>query len=219
MLKLITTDDGSHSLYREDLKETYHSHWGARGESRYVFIEQGIGFWCSTQNPAVIRILEVGLGTGLNAWLTWQYAQRHQMTVSYAALEPYPVPASIYASLNYAEEPDEKATFLQLHESPWSVWNEIPASFHLYKSPDTLQDFVTTDQFDVIYFDAFAPSKQPDVWEKANIEKCYRLMSDNGILVTYCAQGQFKRNLASAGFDVETLPGALGKKEMVEPVR
>lgn len=219
MLKLITTQDGSHSLYREDLKETYHSFHGAKGESAYVFIEQCLDFRQKQNNAALLKIFEVGLGTGLNAWLSAIYARQHEVTIAYHTVEPLPVPEEIYRQLNYAED-DQGAQLLQeIHATGWGTLHQIHPYFQLIKYETTLEHFDQSSGFDCIYFDAFAPSKQAEMWSLPNFARCFELCAAGGVLSTYCAQGQFKRDLKDAGFEVETLKGALGKKEMVRGVR
>ena len=218
-IKIITTEDGSHSLFDEELNETYHSTRGARGESMYVFIKEGLGHWLSNNERKEVRILEVGFGTGLNVFLTAIYARKHDLNVRFTSLEPYPIQAEIYQNLNYFESDEEKELLLQLHESDWENKIQILENLTLLKSTSKLEDFTLQKAFDIIYFDAFAPSKQPEVWSLENLRKCYSLLEKGGVLTTYCAQGQFKRNLAEAGFQVETLQGAMGKKEMVRALK
>lgn len=215
LIKIITTEDGSHSLYDEELNETYHSTRGAKGESLHVFIKEGLEYWRSKNQTEEICILEIGLGTGLNAFLTAQFAEANSQTILFTSLEPFPIDKDIFQNLNYYESDSEKALMLNIHESEWEKEVEITKSFKLFKSTSKLESFNSSRLFDLIYFDAFAPSKQPEVWSLDNLKRCYSMLSIGGMLTTYCAQGQFKRNLAEAGFEVETLQGAMGKKEMV----
>lgn len=220
-LKLIITEDGSHSLYREDLKETYHSFHGAKGESMHVFIDQGLDY-LREAGIKNVRVFEVGLGTGLNALLAANYASHHQVSVDYHSVEPIPVPKEIYNQLNYASNPEEAALLQKIHESDWEESIKIHEWFSLAKYEKRLEDIKLHDfenSFDVIFFDAFAPGKQAELWRLENLELCFALLNPGGILTTYCAQGQFKRNLATAGFEVQTLKGALGKKEMVRGMK
>lgn len=220
-LKIITTGDGSHSLLREDLNETYHSFHGAKGESLHVFIQHGVKYVLEKfGNKKSLRVFEVGFGTGLNAFLTAQFAEEKGIEVSFHSLEPIPVPEEIYSQLNFGETEEEKSLLQQIHLSEWERTIRISASFLLAKFQSSLEDFAPQpESFDAVYFDAFAPSKQGEVWQLDNLIKCHSLLIQGGILTTYCAQGQFKRNLASAGFEVETLKGAMGKKEMVRGVK
>lgn len=218
-IKIITTEDGSNSLFDEELNETYHSTRGARGESQHVFIKEGLTHWLSPDHPEQIRILEVGLGTGLNALLTAQFAQDKKQSIHFTSLEPFPIEKSIYENLNFHTSEEEKELLMSIHESEWENASEISKNFVLEKVKAKLEDIEVTNSYHIIYFDAFAPSKQPEVWSLANMKKCHDLLSDRGILTTYCAQGQFKRNLVEAGFEVETLQGAMGKKEMVRAIK
>jgi len=218
-LKLITTEDGSHSLLREDLNETYHSFHGARSESAYVFIEQCLHYYAEQTKKGRIRIFEVGFGTGLNAFLAAAFAEENKVALEFHSVEPFPVVREIFEQLNFGQTPEEQQLLHRLHESPWESTQSITSHFSLVKYETTLEDFSAASDFDMIFFDAFAPSKQAEVWELANLKKCFDLLQPGGILTTYCAQGQFKRNLAAAGFEVQTLKGAMGKKEMVRGVR
>ncbi len=218
-IKIIITEDGSHSLFDEKLKETYHSTRGARGESVHVFIKEGLEYWLQQNESEEIKVLEIGLGTGLNAFLTAQFAQEHHQKIHFTSLEPFPIEKDIYENLNYFETEGEQELLQKIHESNWESGITISSNFSLHKTVSKLEHLRTTQLFNLIYFDAFAPSKQPEVWSLENIQKCYNLLEKGGILTTYCAQGQFKRNLKEAGFEVETLQGAMGKKEMVRAVK
>jgi tRNA U34 5-methylaminomethyl-2-thiouridine-forming methyltransferase MnmC len=211
-LKIIETEDGSHSLYRVDLKETYHSFHGARGESMHVFIESAF----STVTKPEVNVLEVGMGTGLNVFLTAIQSKKESKKVRFETIEPLPVEAEIFQNLNYAGDSEEEEILRKIHESSWDNPVAITPYFELIKKQQTLESVhLHPNFFDVVYFDAFAPSKQPEVWAIENLEKCFSALAPGGIMTTYCAQGQFKRNLKAAGFEVESLPGAMGKKEMV----
>lgn len=218
-LELQTTGDGSHTLYRTDLDETYHSHKGALGESEYVFIEKGLEHVVSSLGFTSVSVFEVGLGTGLNALLTARFALEKAMEVNYHTLEPFPVPEAIYRQLNYTTSEADEQLFLEIHKSPWEEKVTLREAFHLYKYQQKLEAFSLPIQADVVYFDAFAPSKQAEVWMPSNLEKCFGLLNSGGVLVTYCAQGQFKRDIKAASFELEVLSGALGKKEMIRAIK
>lgn len=218
-LEIQQTDDGSHTLYRADLNETYHSHKGARGESEYVFIQEGLAWFFRGISAQTCRVLEVGLGTGLNAWLSWKYAEENHRSITYHTLEPLPVPSSIYANLNYASEGPDAEIFQKIHACEWGKEVNLSDRLTLFKYQEKLETFTEQIEVDVVFMDAFAPSKQPEVWVRSNLQKCYDLLISGGFLVTYCAQGQFKRDLKACGFEVSSLPGALGKKEMVRAVK
>ncbi len=217
-IRIIMTEDGSQSLLREDLYETYHSLHGAKGESEYVFIRHGLAY-VAEKKTDLIRVLEIGFGTGLNAFLTWRFSKQNSVDVHYESLESIPVSSEIYEQLMYSSDEIEQDLFQELHTASWSDSHQISDHFTLKKLETTLELFEPMEPFDLIYFDAFAPSKQPEVWSLENLKKCFDALCSDGILVTYCAQGQFKRNLKEAGFEVETLPGAMGKKEMVRGVK
>lgn len=218
-LKIITTQDGSHSLLHEQLNETYHSIHGAVQESNYVFIEKGLEFVKSSGKPE-IKILEIGFGTGLNALLTIQHALTYNQIIRYTTLEAFPVEEEVWSQLNYADAAELKAWFEKLHRATWNEWAELSPTFHLRKLRTTLQGVILEEnQYDLIYFDAFAPNKQPDMWELPMLEKVATSMKADGVLVTYCAKGQLKRDLQSLNLKVESLPGPPGKREMVRAIK
>jgi tRNA U34 5-methylaminomethyl-2-thiouridine-forming methyltransferase MnmC len=215
-LKIITTHDGSHSLLHEQLNETYHSIHGAVQESNHVFIKHGLDFVSQHGKASAINLLEVGFGTGLNALLTLQFAHSHKFGIRYTTVEAFPVQEAVWSKLNYTESPDSGMWFEQLHRANWDKWINISPEFQLRKLKTTLQEAVLEQAyFDLIYFDAFAPSKQPEMWEVTMLKKVVDAMKPNGVLVTYCAKGQFKRDLHSLHLIVESLPGPPGKREMV----
>lgn len=220
-ISIITTADGSHSLKNEELNETYHSFHGALQESNYVFIKNGLGFWFGSRRSGC-RVLEIGFGTGLNALLALEFAENRHEKLYFETIETHPVPAEIYTKLNYPVllgNSEMTAFFNRLHTSPWGTREDIGEFFSFKKVHCSVHDYSSPEPFDVIFFDAFAPNKQAGMWTAAVMDKMYGLLSPGGILVTYCAQGQFKRNLREAGFQLETLPGPPGKKEMVRATK
>ena len=218
------THDGSHTLYNPELNENYHSVNGAMDESVHVFIEAGLK--PVLQEKKGIYVLEVGFGTGLNAWLSICNVQKFypDSIVSYVAIEPYPVPEDIVARLNYPQVSNGFSPmaelYRQLHQAPWESETKIVYNqFHLRKFPVSLQEFKPYWLFDLIYYDAFAPSKQPEMWDRTLFEKLYEITVPGGMLVTYCAKGQFKRDLREIGWEVESLPGPTGKREMTRAIK
>jgi len=222
-LQIIVTSDGSHSLLNTKLNETYHSHHGATQESTHVFIKNGLEFYVGKMKDARqdIRILEVGFGTGLNALLTIGYLLRHPgKNIIYTTIEPFPLPENIWSQLNYPTVPVLQSHFRTLHLSRWDTIVALTANFSLKKVKGLLQSIpLAAGGFDLVYFDAFAPNKQPEIWELSVLEKVVKAMSATGVFVTYSAKGKLKRDLRSLGLDVETLPGPPGKKEMVRGVK
>ena len=217
-LRIIETGDGSHTLLNTALDETYHSRHGALRESMHVFITHGLLHRLDISAVTTINILEVGLGTGLNAWLTMLEADKHpSVQFHYVGLEPYPVEESVLRQLNYIQ-PDEtkhQTYFNAIHQATWEQASSLTDNFTLKKQQISLQDIGEESHYDLIYFDAFAPNKQPELWEKPIIEKVTNLLAPSGVWVTYSAKGQLKRDLKSLGLQVETLPGPPGKAEMV----
>ncbi|MEN7546601.1 tRNA (5-methylaminomethyl-2-thiouridine)(34)-methyltransferase MnmD [Rapidithrix thailandica] len=215
-IQVIKTSDGSSTLYNKNLDETYHSSHGAITESRHVFLKEGIEFFLQRQ-PKKISVLEVGFGTGLNALLTLEFAKKHSIEMKYVTLEPFPVSESLVKELNYPEyfESEElRQAFYQLHELPWDKEHSPESNFYFKKVNAPLLEYSEEGCFDVVYYDAFAPRKQPEMWELDNLQKTFDLCNPQGILVTYCSNGQFKRNLKAVGYKVEGIPGPPGKREM-----
>ena len=208
--EIIITKDGAHSLYIPKINETYHSVHGAISESMHVFIKNGLNH--HTQKN--LNILEIGFGTGLNTLLTLIHSKKRQ--IQYNTLEPYPITEDVYKMLNYSKLiTSDEETFLKLHRSDWERNVSLFRNFNLQKTKTKLQDFESSEKFDIIYFDAFAPEKQPEMWTKEVFEKCYKILDSEGFLVTYCAKGVVKRTLKSVGFEIENLKGPPGKREMI----
>ena len=216
-----TTADGSPTLYVPALDEHYHSHHGAAQESRHVFIEAGLRpLLAAGQGQAIsepLRILEVGLGTGLNALLTLEAARPAAAHICYDGYETYPLPAAAVAALQgqWAAVPMLSQAFAALHAAPWGPATTLAPGFALIKMQQPVQQAALgTDLYHLIYFDAFAPEKQPELWTEAIFAQLYAAAAPGAVLVSYCAQGQFRRNLRAAGWLTEKLPGPPGKREM-----
>lgn len=216
-IEIKASNDGSHTLFLPDMNETYHSIHGAINESNHVFLKMGL----HAIEKETITILEVGFGTGLNAFLTALEAVKIQKKAHYYTIEPYPIEAEIYTALNYASivAPDQDSMFQKLHTCSWENEHEINPYFTFEKHLIKLEEITLSSDVDLIYFDAFAPNKQPELWEVHVLKKCHQALKDDGILVTYCSQGQFKRNLKAAGFDVQKLTGPPGKREMTKGIK
>ena len=209
--KIVITNDGSHSIFNPEINETYHSKHGAIVEAEHVFIKNGF----SKANKNELNILEIGFGTGLNALLTSQKAVQKSITVNYHTMELYPVPKENYTQLNFTDLIGlEKESLLNLHETPWEEECKINEFFSLNKSKSDLEHYTSNTKFDIIYFDAFSPEKQPELWTEIIFKKMYNYLKEDGFLVTYCAKGVVKRTMKSVGFDVIALDGPPGKRQM-----
>lgn len=219
-IKLFITEDGSHSLQVPDMDETYHSSHGAVQESQHVFIKNGLMHWLHQNTKTSISIFEVGFGTGLNALLTILKSEELNIKVEYQTIELHPVPSNIISQLNYPEQLDcDPAMFRAIHDCKWEATEPISKHYTITKNNTSLIDFTADSKFDLIYFDAFAPSKQPEMWGYSILQKCFSLLNSNGIFVTYSANGQLKRDLKKAEFSVESVPGPPGKFEMVRAIK
>ncbi|MFN7117192.1 MAG: tRNA (5-methylaminomethyl-2-thiouridine)(34)-methyltransferase MnmD [Saprospiraceae bacterium] len=218
--EIFETQDGSHSIQSKRFGVSYHSKYGAIQESRHVFIEAGLYYKALQQKD--IAILELGFGTGLNTLLTYQEAERHGWTIFYETIEAYPITLAQANQLNYPAllgATSLQAVFQTLHTSTWSEKHIISPHFTFQKQKKAFQDIDYQAQFDLIYFDAFAPGAQPELWEVPLLQKLYNALRLNGILVTYCAKGSVKRNFREVGFKVEALPGPPGKREMTRCIK
>lgn len=220
--ELLITEDGSHTIYIPELDETYHSTHGAIGESNHVFIKNGLHFLFARGGSKNIKLFEVGFGTGLNALLSAVYAAEHHIHLRYESIEAFPLNSFETQQLNYGgliENPISKKVFKGIHESTWNQWVDVSTNFHLKKVKNTIRDYTAQESFDICFFDAFAPSKQAEMWGLPVLQKVFDLLVPQGIFVTYCAKGQLKRDLKSIGFVVETLLGPPGKFEMVRAIK
>lgn len=215
-LRFIETGDRSKTLYHPELNEHYHSTHGAYQESVHVYVKSGLDLFT---DKSQIAVFEMGFGTGLNVLLAWLFAQEHKIDVNLTTLELYPLPEKIWQELDYYNNEKEKVVFTKLHSSTWEKENKISSNFCLTKYKISLLEFETEQKFDVLFFDAFGPDKQPDLWVIPVFEKLYSLLKLNGILVTYSAKGQVRRNMQAAGFTVERIPGPPGKREMLRATR
>jgi tRNA U34 5-methylaminomethyl-2-thiouridine-forming methyltransferase MnmC len=214
--KIFITEDGSSSLYLEEINESYHSKYGAVNESRHVFIKSGLHQF---KGEKQVHILEVGFGTGLNALLTLVEACAEETTIHYDAIEPYPLSEVINEKLNYSELPGFEQTkdyFMVMHKAPFDKTIKINDNFTLRKLIQKLEKINLNDNFyHLVYFDAFSPEVQPELWTLEIFSKLFCLMRPGAIMVTYCAKGNVRRNMKEAGFEVERLPGPKGKREMI----
>lgn len=218
--RIFETQDGSHSIFSETHGVSYHSKYGAIQESRHVFIESGLYYKMTGRQS--LAVLEIGLGTGLNAFMTLLEAEKHQIAIRYTALEAYPISLSEAEQLNYTEKLNAgqwKDLFLMIHKSEWDTPNALSPHFELTKLRTSFESLDLIEAFDVLYFDAFAPGAQPELWEAPVMNRMYRALHPGGVLTTYCAKGAVKRTLKQIGFEIEALPGPPGKREMTRALK
>jgi tRNA U34 5-methylaminomethyl-2-thiouridine-forming methyltransferase MnmC len=215
-IKIATTQDGSHTLFNETIGEHYHSVHGAIQESMHIFIQAG--FNALEKKTGIVNILEIGFGTGLNALLTFQQAAAINIRINYIAIEPVILDKSIYTQLNYAEilgNKELEEVFIKMHVSPWNYPQYISENFILNKLQAKLEETqLTENAFDLVYFDAFSPDIQSELWDVEIFKAIYASMKNKGILCTYSAKGAVKRALKTAGFETENLPGPIGKRQI-----
>lgn len=208
------TADGSSTLFTDRFGETYHSRHGAIQESQHVFLQMGLHALPAGKGET--RILEMGLGTGLNALLT--VLETEEKEIHYTGIEAFPITETLAQELNFSDQLphfEASALFNAIHESPWGIWYDLTPQFHLLKVEGKLEEFETDDTYDLVYFDAFAPTTQPELWTEAIFTKVYHLLNPGGVLVTYSSKGDVRRAMIVAGFEVEKLPGPPGKREML----
>ncbi|MCK5028654.1 MAG: tRNA (5-methylaminomethyl-2-thiouridine)(34)-methyltransferase MnmD [Bacteroidales bacterium] len=213
MPEIFKTADGSNTLFSPEFNEHYHSTYGALNESMQVYIENGLKY-CKEKT---LNIFELGFGTGLNAILTYIESIKSNLTIKYNAIELYPVKHEVISGLDYREifTMDELSIFNKMHNSQWNTEIKLSKNFILKKIESDFDGYIFKEKFDLIFFDAFAPETQPNLWSKENFLKVYNSLNPNGILTTYSSKGIVKRNLRDAGFVVSRLPGPNGKRHVL----
>ncbi|MCL2596932.1 MAG: tRNA (5-methylaminomethyl-2-thiouridine)(34)-methyltransferase MnmD [Paludibacter sp.] len=212
---ITTTDDGSPTLYVPEIQEHYHSTFGALQESEHIFINAGL----RNCNKKEITVFEVGLGTGLNALLTLIEAEKSSQIVDYKTIEFFPLENDIIENLCFFENNIYQNYFQKIHQSPWNEQIKIADFFYLTKINADFATYECNFGFDVCYFDAFSPEKQPEMWQPSRFDMLYRAANQHSTLTTYCAKGQVRRNLQTAGFAIERLKGAKGKREFLRATK
>lgn len=211
--EIIRTKDGSTTIHIKDWDECYHSKHGAIQEAQHVFIKNGLALY---QNQSV-SILEIGFGTGLNAFITYLESKKLDLEINYVGVEAYPVSISELSAMNYVSElnaDDKNAIFNLFHESNWEEKVIIDPFFTITKRQQFFEEITDCEQYDLIYFDAFGYRVQPDLWSTSIFKKMHTALRPGGKLVTYAARGVVKRSMIEVGFTVEKLPGPPGKREM-----
>ena len=217
----IATKDGSYTIEHPIYKVYYHSRHGAYQESNHVFIKEALNYHVHINNSRDLDIFEMGFGTGFNALLTYKYASEKNININYDAIDNFPL--ENFDSLSYIKPIQElnanTSIFNIMHQAKWGLECTIEDFFKLTKYNQSIFDFSATNKFDIIYFDAFAPSAQPELWTVDIMDKMYNMLKKGGVLTTYCAKGQLKRNLKQVGFNVESIPGPLYKREMIRAIK
>jgi tRNA U34 5-methylaminomethyl-2-thiouridine-forming methyltransferase MnmC len=216
IVDLITTKDGSHTLYRPDIDEQYHSVFGAIQESMHIFIQNGF----RTINKNEIQVFEMGFGTGLNVLLTLLEAGQVKKSVKYYSIEKFPVSSELVSQLNYPSllPPGSAEFFKTIHNSEWDYDIKFP-EFILHKIHADILEYRIPAGNDLVYFDAFSPDKEPELWTENIFRRIYDSMTEEGVFITYSAKGEVRRKLQSVGFRVEKREGPPGKKHIVRAVK
>jgi tRNA U34 5-methylaminomethyl-2-thiouridine-forming methyltransferase MnmC len=217
---LVMTQDGSYTLYSKDHRVTYHSKYGAIQESNHVFVDSGLLPVLKKQDK--ISILELGFGTGLNVLLTWKnIVDIDTVNVDYHSFDVYPLPEDLLNACVYEDHLKIPTTISKnILTSDWDKLIEVDSRFTLTKhNKDILEETLPDNYFDIVYFDAFSPESQPELWSISLFEKIHESMKNEAILVTYCAKGEVKRILKKIGFTLESLPGPPGKREMTRATK
>ena len=216
--EIIITDDGSTTIRIPEWDENYHSTHGAIQEARHVFIKNGLDLF---HNQDSISILEIGFGTGLNAFITFLETLNKEK-VNYVGVEAYPISTEEVLQMNYVSElqaTDFKPIFETMHNCSWEIENQMKTNFYLTKRKQFFQDIEDKNNYDLIYFDAFGFPLQPELWSEVIFEKMYEALFPNGVLVTYACRTPIRKAMLNAGFSVEKLPGAPGKREMLRATK
>ena len=210
-LELVNTYDGSNSLKNLIINDSYHSKYGAINESKHIFINNGL----KRISKKKIRVLEIGFGTGLNALLTQLYCDKKKQNIIYHTIDNLPLKKDTYSSLNYCDQLKiDKDIFLKIHNSLWENEIELSNFFVLKKINCDFTKKLFNEKYDLIYFDAFSPSKQPEMWVLNNFKKLYNCLYRNGVLITYSSKGDVKRTIKEVGFNVFSIAGPTGKREI-----
>ena len=218
--QIILTGDRSVTLYSDKFGDHYHSTHGALQESQHIFIDQGLEFKLKQTNREKISILEIGMGTGLNVLLTSLHSQADRL--KYTAIEPYPLERDIWSQLNYPElinRPQVADLFQKIHQSEWSEFFHLSSGMRFRKLKVPLQEFFESQNFDIIYFDAFSPVVQSEMWSEEIFTSIFQMCRDSAVLITYSSKGMVRRALTQAGFSVSKIPGPPGKREIVRATK
>ena len=226
--EIFITSDGSTSIHLPDWNEQYHSKHGAIQEAYHVFIKAGFEKFMDTisqkkeSTQTNLSILEIGFGTGLNAFITFLEADKKNIKIDYVGVEAYPVAADEVEKLNYVAElkaENNQLVFNEMHTTSWDEKQTISDNFNLTKRKQFFADINDENTFDLIYFDAFGATNQPELWTEEIFQKMFTALKVGGVLTTYAAKGSVRRAMQSVGFTVERLAGPPGKREMLRAIK
>jgi len=221
-MKLVKTKDGSHTLVSNEFGEHYHSINGSIQEAEHIFINNGL----KAISKNKIHVFEMGFGSGLNTILSYYYAKKQKSKIVYHTIEAYPISIEIANQLNYndfIQEKDFKEIFNKIHTAAWNETQSISPFFKLHKIKSKIEECnlkqTLNNQVDIVFFDAFAPNAQAHLWEEDILQKMYEVLKVDSFLITYCAKGVFKRTLKKLSYEIEPLPGPIGKREITKAVK
>lgn len=218
---IVSTADGSSSIYIPALDESYHSKFGSIAEAQHIYIENGLQPVAGKKDE--INIFEMGLGTGLNVLLTYIFNEETKLKINYTSIEKYPLKPAEVSTLNFLQilhREELNSVFKQIHSEAWGEYMEISTGFTLNKVKADIEDYHFDQSIDLVYYDAFAPDVQPDLWTTEIFERIYRAMGNDAVLMTYCVKGMIRRTLKDIGFGVQKLKGpAGGKREILQAVK
>ncbi len=220
MRRIVLSEDGSNTIYVPGLKEHYHSTHGALQESQYIFIEKGLSFISRKE----LSILEIGFGTGLNSLLSLIYSIEKEIRIDYTGIEKYPLVEEEWSALNFSKvigtnENRNQEIFRSLHTAPWGLKTQLNSGYSLTKIKMDVKDLLLPETYDLVYFDAFAPNVQPELWTIEVFSKIYTAMNKNALLLTYSSKGSVRRTLENCGFRTDRLPGPPGKREIMRAIK
>ncbi len=216
---IIITSDGSHTMTSSIYGETYHSTHGAITESQHVFIKSGLEYFKHCNNKKNIHIFEMGMGTGLNVLLSCLQANS-MSNIEYTTIEKHPLSNIEIQKLNYISQlENSKSIFTKIHDSKWNKVTNITPYFKLTKLHTDLESIELETRYDIIFYDAFGPRTQGELWKLDIMQKIYNALLPNGVFVTYSAMGQLKRDLRTIGYEVQSIPGPPGKREMTRAIK
>lgn len=220
-MQFVTTGDGSSTLYHAEVGEHYHSKHGALQESQHVFLHSGLEFYLQKEDVSSASVLEVGFGTGLNFLLTADYANTKNLDLFYCGIEAYPLAENVVFKMGYDQFVASKIweSFQEHYREAQTQEVSFTDAVRLFIAPQNVSDFSSTEQFDVIYFDAFAAIHQPEMWTMETLALVCSFLRTGGVFVTYAVTGNLKRTMKALGFTIEKAPGAPGKREMLRAVK